>query len=758
MLTRTQIKSSVDIGPLLDIAGDCFHFVTEFFEVISTSATHIYNSALALTPKTSILRRLYSRFVHPSPRVVAGLPASWDPRIASVTLSTQYPDLAWSPSSRSVAVSTSTGVEIRDSTTLEKLSALKSPMSLSHSAVAIAYSPNGRLLACACTRPFSFEIAIAIWDIQTGGIVKAIHGGEPGYPRSMLYSSDGRMLSVACGTSPYRWTVCAFDTASGERVSSDEMGSEFDPVFWTKGDSIRFATSYRDGDCDLCIDTWEIRSTSGGHPTKLDSFRVCHEFNSEHHQIFFSPASLRVAIVSVNSTIIRDARDSSVLLEVPAPRTLGGYAGHFSQDGNLFACAEQQEAQIWKAAPEGYVLWAKFPLRFPAAAGGMFAFSPDLGSIIGWGLGIMEVWKVDRLIKSQAVEQPSDFRNSHLVAFSTNGTHVAIGRASSGIVKVVDLRSGVSELVVNAETEVVDIKMVGDTVVVLGGRRVVSWSLTGRSYEEHGVKRAGLDESLKIIEVFSEYHLDPRLLDDQCQKAVFTRANIMVFSDANTGVCLMESDPLERFREPRFSPDGQQLWIPFVRSKYDYWYDYWSGDDEREVDEDDEKEADEDDERETDEGDEREADESDEREADEVYEEDGDEGDEDSGDEGDEDDWDEGESKLGIDEGSGVLGILDDEEPERGFEIVEGEETGQITLMSLPEDTQPPDYPWKSSKGYRIDGLTIQWVLDRDGKRLLWLPPHWRTTYEKTWRWNGDFLVLRNSALPEPVIVQLSLE
>ena len=724
MLTRTQIKSSVDIGPLLDTASDCFHFVTEFFEVISTSATHIYNSALALTPKSSIVRKLYSRFVHPSPRVVVGLPTSWDPRIASVVLLTQYPDLTWSPCGRFVAVSTNTGIEFRDSTTLEKLSALESPMGLSQSAVAITYSPNGRLLACACTRPSSFEIAIAIWDIQTGGIVKAIHGGELGYPRSMLYSSDGRMLLVACGKAQYRWTMCTFDTASGERVCSDELGSEFDPVFWAEKDAIRFATSHRNDDDDLCIDIWEIASTSSGHPTKIDSLCVHHEFDSHNHQIFFSPASLRVAVVSVNSTVIRDARDSNALLEASASRTLGDYAGHFSPDGNLFACTEQQEVQVWKAAPDGYVLWAKFPLRFPAAAGGAFAFSTDSGSVIGWGSGIMEVWKVDHLVNPQASEQPSDFWNSHLVAFSTDKTHVAIGRASSGIVKVVNLHSGVPELVVNADMEIVDIKMVGDTVAVLGGMRVVIWSLTGRSYEEHGVRRAGLDESLKIVEVLFDYGLDPRLLDDQCQKAVLSYADIMVFSDANTGACLMEFHSPSRFRESRFSPDGRQLWVSFVHSKYD------------DDCEDEELEADE-----------------------------GDEGDENEGESKSETDegesrseTDEGESKLETDEGDDILGILDDEEPEQGFEIVEGDEAGQVTLMPLPEDVQPPDYPWKSSEGYKIEGLTIQWVVDRDRKRLLWLPPHWRTTYEKTWRWNGNFLVLRKSTLPEPVIVQLSLD
>ena len=694
--------------------------MTEFFEVINSSAMHIYNSVLTLTPKSSIVRKLYNRYVRPSPRVVVGLPASWDPCIASTVLSTQHPDVTWSPCGRFVAVSTGAGVEIRDSTTLEKLSALESPASLLSSGVAIAYSPNGRLLACACTRPFSFEMAIAIWDIQTGGMVKAIYGGEPGYPSSMLYSSDGKMLSVACGKSPYKWTVCTFDTLSGERGCSVELESEFNPVFWTEKGSIRFATSSLDHD-GLCIDTWEIISTLNGRPTKIDSFHVHHEFDN-NHQISFSPANLRVAVVSVNSTTIKDARDSKPLLEAPASRTLGSYAGHFSPDGSLFACTEQQDIHIWKATSEGYVCWGRFPLRFSAAAGGAFAFSPDSGSVIGWGLGIMEAWKVDHHIDPPSSEQSPDFWNSHLVAFSANRTHVAIGQVSSSTVMVVDLDCGASKLIIDTEMGVVDIKIVDDSVFVLGEMTVISWGMAFGSYEGDDTRYVGPDESLKIVEMegdYCDFHQDPRLLDDQCQMVVLTSADSMFLLDANTGAHLTTYDSPLRFQDFRFSPDGQQLWVSYV-------YVDGGGDSESDI-----------------------GDGSEDEDGVGCGSEVGEEG-VDCDSEVDEEGVD-CESEL--DEEGSVLGPMG-EESEEGLEIVEDEETGEITLVPLPSDVQPPSYPWESSKGYQLMG---QWVLDGNGRRLLWLPPHWRVTNKKMWRWNEDFFVVQKSTLPEPVIIQLSL-
>ena len=54
------IYSDVIQEPLtLDLANDCFRFVTGCFEVINASALHIHHSALVLAPKNSIVRELY---------------------------------------------------------------------------------------------------------------------------------------------------------------------------------------------------------------------------------------------------------------------------------------------------------------------------------------------------------------------------------------------------------------------------------------------------------------------------------------------------------------------------------------------------------------------------------------------------------------------------------------------------------------------------------------------------------------------------
>ena len=151
MLTRSQIQTPANTT-LLDTTADCLRFVTEFFEVISQSAPHIYHSALLLAPKSSIVRRLYSQQIYsPVARVVTGISISWD----SCTASTggDYGCLsAWSPCGQSIAVCDSGLVHILDSVTLEEVSVLNAPSyqedwSPSHP----NFSPDGCLLACLYT-------------------------------------------------------------------------------------------------------------------------------------------------------------------------------------------------------------------------------------------------------------------------------------------------------------------------------------------------------------------------------------------------------------------------------------------------------------------------------------------------------------------------------------------------------------------------------------------------------------------------------
>ena len=147
--TQIQIKVSMDITSLINLTTDCLRFVTEFFEVISQSAQHIYHSALQLAPHSSLVWELYSQHIGSRiARIVTGAPSSWDSCTASAGV-TECHCAVWSPCGNFIALGSLGKATIHDSATLEILSVPNTPKDISHNTSdirSLAFSPNGSLL------------------------------------------------------------------------------------------------------------------------------------------------------------------------------------------------------------------------------------------------------------------------------------------------------------------------------------------------------------------------------------------------------------------------------------------------------------------------------------------------------------------------------------------------------------------------------------------------------------------------------------
>ncbi|KAF9646215.1 hypothetical protein BDM02DRAFT_3271125, partial [Thelephora ganbajun] len=55
----------MEASSTVELANDCLRFVTGFFEVIDESAPHVYHSALPLSPRMSMVRKLYGPHANP---------------------------------------------------------------------------------------------------------------------------------------------------------------------------------------------------------------------------------------------------------------------------------------------------------------------------------------------------------------------------------------------------------------------------------------------------------------------------------------------------------------------------------------------------------------------------------------------------------------------------------------------------------------------------------------------------------------------
>jgi hypothetical protein len=152
VLTQSQIQASTDVATLLDTAVDLLRFVTEFFEIISQSASHIHH-ALLLSPQSSVVRKLYGRYIHPSvSKTVTNIPTSWDSCTTSAGATIEVNHAVWSPCDQLIAIGWVDRVELRNSNTLKIVSILK-PSSLPETRIpvvpkSLAFSPDGCMLAC----------------------------------------------------------------------------------------------------------------------------------------------------------------------------------------------------------------------------------------------------------------------------------------------------------------------------------------------------------------------------------------------------------------------------------------------------------------------------------------------------------------------------------------------------------------------------------------------------------------------------------
>lgn len=643
-------------SPTLDLVNDCLRFVTGFFEVISTSAPHIYRSALPLSPKTSIVRTLYGQQTDCClVRGIQGIPTSWDSSTASTRLPGFVDAAAWSPCNRFIAIAwrSSDKIAILDAVTLKQLSTTCAAHQLGYS-VDLTFSPDGRMLTGNSRTATSTNYAVS-WDHQTGGLVSGINiGKDAGSYRSMTYSECGTMFGVLFKGARCP-TIIAYNVSSGSPVSSHSVKESVANTIWTHGKRLRFAT------VELrSIVIWEVGFTSSRAPTEVDSLSTPDNFSSDEFLLF--PALSRFAFIRRRRVLIWDARRLKNLLDsgdVKNPRNMT-----FSPDGRFFICGTKgPDVYLWKESPDGYLLHRKF---ISSTGPTKQVISPDGALIVAFYGSTIQLWRTTDppTPPSTTPAQASHHTPENFVLeFSPDKKLAAVTRRLSNTVTVLDLKAGNPRLVIDTGMEVYAMRIAGSTIAVADGGKVVTWDVPvgGRAL----CTRANANDSVRTTTL--EGSVSP-------------------------GLGLYIS----------ISPDLNYIAAKWLL-EYPYIYDTHTG-------------------------------------------------------------------KLIVvarDGGGSVMkstvgfaldrrGIwCDADEGVDRWEITEDGSSG-ITKLDYLGSTEEPigGFPWRSPCGCQVtdDG----WILTSRGKRLLWLPHHWRSD-EREMAWGGNFFALLRGGLPEAVVLELEV-
>ena len=474
------------MSPTLNLINDYSHFVITSLEVISTSALHIYHSALPLSPQTSNIRELYKPYAHPLARVVQGVPISWEPISTTVRHHSPINTAIWSPCSRYIAVSlvNPPTIEILDAVTLEQLQTLNSPQGQSR---LLSFSPD----SCSLTQfSFNHHAELVTWDLQTGSQIGttplALYMSSPWCFLS-IHSINKKMVvlvhrdshsTAATGISIYNLHsgICTYSY----HVSEGSIAASI----WTHGEYLRFVT-LKPGS----ITIWEVGFTSIHTLTKVESLPIPDDVGY-FGTTLFHPTISRLAFVHQWKVLIWDTQSSKLLLDSSCSSWDAKMS--FSSDGHFFACeATNQEAHLWKESPAGYILHRKLVSGIGKSVGNTTftnhirpLLSPNGRSIITSRGQETQLWyTTDPTSSSSSLPtQPATLTN-FLLDFSSDGLLAATARFGNNIATVLNLKSSNPQLIINTGMGIWGLRITGNTIFVVGSEgRIITWDITAGNH------------------------------------------------------------------------------------------------------------------------------------------------------------------------------------------------------------------------------------------------------------------------------------
>ena len=455
--------------------------MTKFFEPIDVSATHIYHSALELCPTSSIVRKLYYDRCHGIarfPRVVIGNPDSWD-QTTSFSGEGIYEHFIWSPCGRFVAAQTEAIVEIRNQLTFQLLTVLQPPKNDSLLTGPLAYSPDGRSLAC------GFSDGIVIWDIQTGGVAQSINCVSG--MLSLVWSLDGRTIASVLPFLDNCSGVETYGVSSSAQLFKRKLQMEWVFHLWACETSFRFISKWLSpSDPEPRFSISEIGSTR----VKIERLPVV---TRPPVTIVFSPSAYRISLSDPDTLRILDVRDLQSLLHEKNSRSFSC----FSSDGSLFAAPHKNGFRVWQYTSGSYVFLKEYLLpHLPSFSPDKFflQFSPTSTSILSLCENILQVWRLHGPSTTPKTSR-------QLATISHSGRYIATAHKFQNTVTIINLHSQAPSQFIDTGEGIEGLAVTGNVLLVAFSEKVVGWLLT-----EEGIvvgvadnRRATLSDSLWTV-------------------------------------------------------------------------------------------------------------------------------------------------------------------------------------------------------------------------------------------------------------------
>jgi len=453
-------------------------------------------------------------------------------------------------------------VEVLDAATLMRLTVLEFPMGGLHHTKRLIFSPDGRLL----TSFVSYRAGgnLISWDLQTGVVVSAISAERGHYFDSIAYSACGTICGVLSRSS-YDATVDTYNVLSGTHICSHPVGGLVKGEIWAHGECLRFTTITPGS-----ITTWEAGFASTHTPTKVETLPIpdsCHDLEF----LLVHPTLPRLAFICEGRVRVWDTQHSKFLLN--SAHGVFNYTMSFSPDGRYFASNGVTPEGIfagiylWKESHTGYVLHQRL---IPDSWSAPPLISPNGRTVIAFGDATIQLWHTMESTTSRSVVSAQTSRSNarnFVLGFSPDDALAAVVRKKDKMITVVDLKSGVPRLTIDAGMEVDGLGVSGSNIVAIGEGEIVTWDLPAgdhvldlRANITDSVRTATLDNDRHDIGRPESVILSPDLHHVAIVGSASFDSSYLGLYDAHTGQHLQTVTHNHLIHTPWFTPDGREVW------------------------------------------------------------------------------------------------------------------------------------------------------------------------------------------------------
>jgi len=430
----------------------------------------------------------------------------------------------------------------------------------------LIFSLDGRLL----TSSVSCEAGrkLISWDLQTGVVVSAISAERGHYPGSIAYSACGTIFgAISYGSDDSNdATVNTYNVLSGTHICSHLVEGPVKGEIQAHGECLRFTTMTPGS-----ITTWEAGFASTHAPTKVEILPVpdgCHDLQS----LLVHPTLPRLALICEQRVRVWDTQHSKFLLDFAH----GGFSNamSFSPDGRFFASSGVTPEGIftgiyqWKESHTSYVPHQRL---IPDSSTARPLISPNGRTVIMFGSTAIQLWHTTESTTSRSIVLAQTSRSNgryFVLGFSPDEALAAVVREGDKTITVLDLKSGVPRLTIDAGMEVYGLGFTGSNVVAIGEGEIVTWDLPAG---DHVLDlRANITDSIRTVTFdYHRHHIGQPYLDiltspDLHHVAIVRSASFnssyLGLYDVRTGQHLQTVTHDHSIYTPWFTPDGREVW------------------------------------------------------------------------------------------------------------------------------------------------------------------------------------------------------